>query len=91
MAFFTEKETEDLLVQKTRNLKNLDGTNRPFTTTKVWWETYDYVVYTAPAFHPVFLMEQAMKGAEKYSISIEEAMYELVCGMADELEEARKR
>jgi hypothetical protein len=44
--FMTEKETEAFLVQETRQLPMPDGTTRPFTAMKVWWDAYDFLVAT---------------------------------------------
>ena len=80
MTFFTEAETEEWLTPVTRDLKNLDWSNRSYTNTKLWWDAYDYLVYTVPEYTPTELMRFAMITAhERGGANLENCMYNVVC------------
>lgn len=88
MRFLTEEETEELQVPETRNIKRLDGTNEPFTQSKLWWEKYDYLIYTTE-FHPIRLRQEAMIAAHKFNLAFDFAMTDLVTGLYCEIMQQR--
>lgn len=42
--FLDDEEVEQALVMETRQLRMLDGSAQPFTETRSFWETYDFVL-----------------------------------------------
>lgn len=73
MSFFiTEKETEQLLELETRNIPMPDGQMLPFTTFKLMWESYDFLIvcgkYTGKE-----LVDLAIRNSEEMGYSFEDS------------------
>jgi len=90
MTFFTEAETEEWLTPVTRDLKNLDWSDRSYPSTKVWWHAYDYLIHTVPEYPPTELMRLAMiTRHERAGANLESCMHDVVCYLYQEV--TRKR
>jgi len=66
MPFLTEKETESWLKSQTRDLPMPDGSMRPFTGSRILWETVDLLTlltgYSCTQLVEFALEESAMNG-----------------------------
>lgn len=72
MAFYTEKQTEAWLESQTRDLPFPDGTMRPFTNTKLMWETVDSLILIA-GYSYANLVEFALDECELNNVSFDRA------------------
>lgn len=78
--FYTERQIEELLELRTREIQMPDGTTKSFTLSKLGWKAYDFLttweLYTAQE-----LMAFAIRNSESTGCSLNLSLHNVVaCG-----------
>lgn len=88
MTFFTEKQTETYLEEEIRDIKMPDGSLRPYRNFKVWWEAYDYLIWTTE-FIPQKLVEYALREKAASGKSFDQSLEDVVAFLDNRIRPTR--